>query len=281
MTVAAGTSSGAYGDAVFRRSPTRCETRNDGGGRGSRRPAAGDRLRSVGPGARGRVATARVRVADRPRAHPAGRRRRAPVRAGPRERGNDARLRDRIPPLLVLRPVPLVLRRYCRIPLGLGRARRTSTTRRASREACRRRYVRHSGSTTARAGSPSPPGLFGMVTTGRTLSRVLSAASALAWNLPVVRKTSIKVIGAIAGLVTSVGIVSVIVNRIRDEWGVGASSVSLLGRARLLLRRVVHAVPAAPRGRRTIRASSFRAPPSSHSRSRSCNSSASSTFQTG
>ena len=72
-------------------------------------------------------------------------------------------------------------------------------------------------------------GLFGMITTGRTLSRVLSAASALAWNLPVVRKTSIKVIGAIAGLVTSVGIVSVIVNRIRDEWGVGASSVSFFG----------------------------------------------------
>jgi membrane protein len=72
-------------------------------------------------------------------------------------------------------------------------------------------------------------GLFGMVKTGRTLSRVLSAASALAWKLPVTRKTSMKLVGAIAGLVTSVGLVSVIVNRIRGEWGVGASSVSFLG----------------------------------------------------
>ncbi|MET1002846.1 MAG: YhjD/YihY/BrkB family envelope integrity protein [Acidimicrobiia bacterium] len=72
-------------------------------------------------------------------------------------------------------------------------------------------------------------GLFGMIKTGRTLSRVLSAASAIAWRLPVTRKTSMKLVGAIAGLVTSVGLVSVIVNRIRGEWGVGASSVSFLG----------------------------------------------------
>ena len=123
-------------------------------------------------------------------------------------------------------------------------------------------------------------GLFGMVKTGRTLSRVLSAASAIAWNLPVVRKTSMKVVGAIAGLVTSVGIVSVIVNRIRDEWGVGASSVSFLGALAFYFVAWFTLFLLLP-ARRTIRACFFRAPPSSHSRSRSCNSSARSIFQTG
>ena len=72
-------------------------------------------------------------------------------------------------------------------------------------------------------------GLWGMITTGRTLSRVLTAAAALSWNLPMSRKTSLRVVGSIAGLVVGIGLVAVIVNRIREEYGVGAGSVTFFG----------------------------------------------------
>lgn len=71
-------------------------------------------------------------------------------------------------------------------------------------------------------------GLVGMATTGRSLSRVLCAASSLAWRMPVVAKARIKVIGAIVGLVTGLVLMSTIVNRIRAEFGVPAASVSFL-----------------------------------------------------
>lgn len=71
-------------------------------------------------------------------------------------------------------------------------------------------------------------GLVGMATTGRSLSRVMCAASSLAWQMPVVSKASLRVIGAIVGLVSGLALSATIVNRIRIELGLPAASVSLL-----------------------------------------------------
>ncbi len=71
-------------------------------------------------------------------------------------------------------------------------------------------------------------GLFGMVWAGRSLSKVMVSASCLAWRLPVTTKASVRLIGAVVGLIVGVGLVSAIVNRIRLELGLGAASVSFL-----------------------------------------------------
>ncbi len=71
-------------------------------------------------------------------------------------------------------------------------------------------------------------GLVGMVTTGRTLSKVMIAASALVWRLPLTNKASLRVIGALIGLVAGVTVLSVLANRVREEFGIGITSVSYL-----------------------------------------------------
>jgi membrane protein len=71
-------------------------------------------------------------------------------------------------------------------------------------------------------------GLVGMATTGRTLSKVMVASSALAWRLPLTNKASVRVIGALVGLVAGVTVLSVIANRVREEFGIGITSVSFL-----------------------------------------------------
>lgn len=71
-------------------------------------------------------------------------------------------------------------------------------------------------------------GLVGMATTGRSLSRVMCAASSLAWQIPVVLKASVRVIGAVVGLVSGLALSATLVNRIRIELGLPAASVSFL-----------------------------------------------------
>lgn len=71
-------------------------------------------------------------------------------------------------------------------------------------------------------------GLFGMASAGRTLSKVLVSTSCLAWRLPVRAKAPLRVIGAIAGLVTGIGLVAVIVNRIRADHGLAATGFSFI-----------------------------------------------------
>jgi len=71
-------------------------------------------------------------------------------------------------------------------------------------------------------------GLFGMVTTGRTLSKTMVAASCLAWQLPMRPRASIKAVGAIVGLIAGVGLISLIVGRIRQELGVAVAGMSFL-----------------------------------------------------
>ena len=72
-------------------------------------------------------------------------------------------------------------------------------------------------------------GLVGMATTGRTLSKVLVAASCLAWRLPMSSKASVRVVGAIVGLIAGIGLIAAIINRIRSELGFGVASVSFVG----------------------------------------------------
>ncbi len=70
-------------------------------------------------------------------------------------------------------------------------------------------------------------GLVGLATTGRSLSRVLLSASSNAWRLPIERKASLRVVGAIAGLVCGMGLVALLVNRARVDLGLAAAGLSL------------------------------------------------------
>ena len=71
-------------------------------------------------------------------------------------------------------------------------------------------------------------GLFGMFSAGRSLSKTLVSASCLSWQLPVQRRASARVIGSIVGLISGVGLVSLLVTRVRAELGLAVSSVSFL-----------------------------------------------------
>jgi uncharacterized BrkB/YihY/UPF0761 family membrane protein len=71
-------------------------------------------------------------------------------------------------------------------------------------------------------------GLFGVATTGRSLSKVMVASSSLAWRLPPTTKASVRVIGALVGLIAGIGLLAVAVNRVRAEFGVAVTGVSFL-----------------------------------------------------
>lgn len=71
-------------------------------------------------------------------------------------------------------------------------------------------------------------GVVGMATTGRTLSKVMVASSALAWRLPMTNKASVRLIGALVGLIAGIGVLAVLANRVREEFGLGVTSVSFV-----------------------------------------------------
>jgi uncharacterized BrkB/YihY/UPF0761 family membrane protein len=71
-------------------------------------------------------------------------------------------------------------------------------------------------------------GFFGMVWAGRSLSKVMVAASCLAWRLPVTTKASLRVIGSVVGLVVGIALVAGVVNHIRRDLGLGAAGLSFL-----------------------------------------------------
>jgi len=70
-------------------------------------------------------------------------------------------------------------------------------------------------------------GLLGMAWAGRSVTKALVAASCLAWQLPVRAKASPKVMGAIAGLIAGMALVSMVVNRLRDV-GIAVASMSFV-----------------------------------------------------
>jgi uncharacterized BrkB/YihY/UPF0761 family membrane protein len=71
-------------------------------------------------------------------------------------------------------------------------------------------------------------GLFGIATTGRSLSKVMVASSSLAWRLPMRTRASLKVIGALVGLIAGIGMLAMLINRVRHQYGVGITGVSFL-----------------------------------------------------
>jgi uncharacterized BrkB/YihY/UPF0761 family membrane protein len=71
-------------------------------------------------------------------------------------------------------------------------------------------------------------GLTGMMWAGRSLSKVMVTAACVAWQLPVTTKASLRVVGAVVGLIVGIGLVSTIVHRIRAELGLGAAGLSFL-----------------------------------------------------
>ncbi|HET6953928.1 MAG TPA: YhjD/YihY/BrkB family envelope integrity protein [Acidimicrobiales bacterium] len=71
-------------------------------------------------------------------------------------------------------------------------------------------------------------GLSGMATAGRSLSKVMVSASCLAWRLPVRTRPPMRIVGGIVGLVAGIGLVAVIVNRIRADLGLAATGLSFL-----------------------------------------------------
>jgi membrane protein len=71
-------------------------------------------------------------------------------------------------------------------------------------------------------------GLLGMLTAGRSLSKVLISSAAIAWKVPTPKRTSMRTLGTVAGLVCVMGLVSIIVNRLREDFGVGVAGPSLI-----------------------------------------------------
>ena len=71
-------------------------------------------------------------------------------------------------------------------------------------------------------------GLLGMATAGRTLSKTALAASSLAWRLPVSTKARTRVVGSLIGLIATIGLVALLINRVRSDLGLAVAGVSFL-----------------------------------------------------
>jgi membrane protein len=71
-------------------------------------------------------------------------------------------------------------------------------------------------------------GLWGVLVAGRSLSRVLYAASAAAWGLPPGNHARLRAVGGIAGLVCTIGVIAILIGRIRESFGIGLASASFL-----------------------------------------------------
>jgi uncharacterized BrkB/YihY/UPF0761 family membrane protein len=71
-------------------------------------------------------------------------------------------------------------------------------------------------------------GLFGVLVAGRSLSRVLYAASAAAWGLPAGSHARLRAVGAIAGLVCTMGVIAILINRVRESLGIGLAGASFV-----------------------------------------------------
>src|SRR6516164_1036959 len=69
-------------------------------------------------------------------------------------------------------------------------------------------------------------GAWGVLVAGRSLSRVLHAASAAAWGLPAGNPARLRAVGAVAGLVCTIGVIAILIGRVRESFGLGLASVS-------------------------------------------------------
>jgi membrane protein len=71
-------------------------------------------------------------------------------------------------------------------------------------------------------------GLFGILTAGRTLARVLAVASALSWQIPVRPRSAIRVIGIVVGTAIGMVILAILANRLRDAAGTAVAYLSFV-----------------------------------------------------
>ena len=72
-------------------------------------------------------------------------------------------------------------------------------------------------------------GLFGVVTAGRSLSRVLRAASAAAWRLPLSgSRASLARPAGCAGLICGMTLIAILVNRVREDLGLGLAGLAFV-----------------------------------------------------
>ena len=123
-------------------------------------------------------------------------------------------------------------------------------------------------------------GLFGTVWAGRSLSKVMTSASCLSWRLPVTTKASVRVIGAVVGLVAAIVIVATVVNHFHRDYGLAVAGVSMLVAVAVygIAWMAMSMLLPRPRG---IPVRSFRAPSWSEPSSQGCRRSPSSTCRTG
>jgi len=72
-------------------------------------------------------------------------------------------------------------------------------------------------------------GLFGVLTAGRSLSRVLRAASSAAWRLPLSgSRASFRAAGVVAGLICGIALIAILVNRVREDLGLGVAGLAFV-----------------------------------------------------
>ena len=74
-------------------------------------------------------------------------------------------------------------------------------------------------------------GLFGVATTGWSLTKAMVLSSALSWRMGGRQHTPIRAIGLVVGLVVSVSLAAAVVNRINQATGAAVASMSLVGLA--------------------------------------------------
>ena len=72
-------------------------------------------------------------------------------------------------------------------------------------------------------------GLFGVLTAGRSLSRVLHVASAAAWRLPLSgSRASLRTAGMVAGLICGIAVIAILVNRVREALGLEVAGLTFV-----------------------------------------------------
>lgn len=72
-------------------------------------------------------------------------------------------------------------------------------------------------------------GLLGILVSGRALGVVMIAASCAAWRVPIDGKVPWRIVGSIVGLVSGMGLMAILINKVRVELGLPAAGLSLGG----------------------------------------------------
>lgn len=71
-------------------------------------------------------------------------------------------------------------------------------------------------------------GLIGTVGAGRSLAKTLVLTSSLSWRVPPRQKATVRVTAVVVGVMLSLALCAVLVNRVRGRFGVAVSSVSMV-----------------------------------------------------